>query len=216
MADILIVEDEKPINNLMTRNLTLTGHACTQAFDGDRAYDLIFIREWDLIILDIMLPGKSGYELMKNIRNTPVIFVTARDGIQDRLRGLTSGAEDYLVKPFEMQELIARVNILLRRYHRDETEFVLDGVKVSFDSRTVFRDGAEVEMTPREFDLLEVFIKNRNLALSRERILSLAWGYDYEGDTRTVDVHVQKLRRKLHWEDHIKTVFKMGYRLEIK
>lgn len=215
MANILIIEDEKPINNLIYRNLSLVGHNCRQVYDGRLALSELDNEEWDIVILDVMLPGMTGFELIKEIRKTPVIFVTALDGLQDKIKGLTSGAEDYLVKPFEMQELIARVDIILRRFNKNEMRFTLDDVTVAFDKRTVEKSGKEIEMTPRKFDLLEMFIKNRNLALSRERILDLTWGYDFEGDTRTVDVHVQKLRKKLDWEERIKTIYKVGYRLEI-
>lgn len=216
MANILIVEDEIPINNLICRNLSLVGHNCRQVYDGCAALTELGNEAWDIVILDVMLPGMTGFELIKEMNNTPVIFVTALDGIQDKIRGLTSGAEDYLVKPFEMQELIARVDIILRRFNKNERLFILDDVTVAFDKRTVEKAGREIELAPREFNLLEMFVKNRNLALTRERILDLAWGYDFEGDTRTVDVHVQKLRKKLDWEDRIRTIYKKGYRLEVK
>ena len=216
MANILIVEDERSLNQLICRNLELVGHKCGQVFDGNSALEEIEQKTWDIIILDVLLPEMTGFELIKEIPDVPVIFVTALDSIKDKMKGLTSGAEDYLVKPFEMRELIARVEIILRRFHKNEMIFELNGVKVAFDRRTVEKDGVELEITPKEFDLLEVFIKNRNFALSRDKLLDLAWGYDFDGDSRTVDVHVQKLRKKLNWEEHIKTVYKMGYRLEVK
>lgn len=215
MAHILIVEDEYAISELMKRNLNLTGHTCEQAFDGRTALELYHKNSYDLILLDIMLPGISGFELMEEFTEAPVIFITAKDNSSDKLRGLTSGAEDYITKPFDILELLARVNIVLRRNKRGTDIFVMDGVRVDFGEHTVIRGDHVIEMTPQEFSLLEILIRNRNLAMSREQLLEQAWGYDYEGDTRTVDVHIQKLRRKLGWEEHIRTVYKMGYRLEV-
>lgn len=215
MANILIVEDDDSISELMKRNLSLTGHTCTQAFDGQQAKEAYGKHSFDLILLDVMLPKISGFELMHTFTDVPVIFITAKDNPSDKLKGLTSGAEDYIVKPFDILEMLARVNIVLRRNSRGKSVFTLDGVLVDSGEHTVSRDGVPVEITPQEFALLEILIQNRNLALSREKLLELAWGYEYEGDTRTVDVHIQKLRRKLGWEERIKTVYKMGYRLEV-
>lgn len=144
----------------------------------------------------------------------PVILVTARNSLSDRVQGLSLGADDYIVKPFEILEVVARVQAVLRRTKRNEGAFCLDGLRVDFDSRQVFYGGELVDLTPQEFILLEVLVVNRNLALSREKLLELAWGYDYYGDTRTVDVHIQKLRKKLGIGERIKTVYKLGYRLE--
>lgn len=214
MARILIVEDEKPINELLRRNLTLTGHECIQAFCGEEALRLFEEKKFDLMILDIMLPGLSGWEVLRQV-SLPVIVLTARGALSERVQGLNLGADDYIVKPFDTAELLARVNAVLRRTHRLDKSFECGNVKVDFESRKVFAGGGEAELTPQEFCLLETLILNRNIALSREKLLELAWGYDYFGDTRTVDVHVQKLRRKLGWEERIKTVYKVGYRLEV-
>ncbi|MCD8067661.1 MAG: response regulator transcription factor [Lachnospiraceae bacterium] len=215
MARILIVEDEKPINQLMKQNLVLQNHQVLQAFDGKQALEILDSRaDIDLVILDIMLPYMSGLDIIKEIHDIPVMFVTARDGIQDKLKGLTSGAEDYLVKPFDMLELIARVNLILKRYKKDASTFELAGVTVDLVSQRVTRNGEEVTLTPQEWSLLEVLIRNANIALSRDRLLNMAWGYDFEGDARTVDVHIVKLRKKLGWENQIKTLYKLGYRLE--
>lgn len=213
MASILIVEDDRSINELIKRNLELTGHNCKSVFDGEAALSIIEEEKFDLIVLDVMLPGYSGFEVIKHKKDTPVIFVTAKDSLEDKLKGLTSGAEDYIVKPFEILELLARVNIILRRNNKND-DFTLGSVRVKFKCRKVFYNDEEVEMTPQEYTLLEVLITNRNIAMSREKLLELAWGFDYEGDTRTVDVHIQKLRKKLSLEDDIKTVYKLGYRLE--
>lgn len=215
MAKILIVEDEKAINQLMKQNLVLQGHQVVQAFDGKEALRILDNKaDLDLVILDIMLPYISGMDLIKEMKDVPVMFVTAKDSIQDKLKGLTSGAEDYLVKPFDMLELIARVNLILKRHKKDMTTFSLAGVDVDLISQKVVRDGMEVILTPQEWSLLEVLIRNVNIALSRDKLLNMAWGYDFDGDARTVDVHIVKLRKKLGWEEQIKTLYKLGYRLE--
>lgn len=215
VATILIVEDEIPINELIKRNLQSVGHRCISAFDGMEAMDKLAQQEIDLVLLDIMLPEIDGFEVFQQIQGTPTIFLTARSSLSDKVKGLTLGADDYLVKPFEMLELLARVEALLRRTNKEKRNFELDGVEIDFKSRQVFLNKILVDCTPREFDLLEVLVNNRNIALSRDKLLELAWGYDYMGDTRTVDVHIQKLRKKLKLESRIKTVYKMGYRLEV-
>jgi len=215
VAAILIVEDEVAINELIRKNLQSVGHACISVFDGKAAVDALSGQDIDLVLLDVMLPDMDGFELMRHVRGTPVIFLTARSSLSDKVKGLSLGADDYLVKPFEMLELLARVDAVLRRTKKASRHFELDGVYVDFESRQVFLHGRPVECTPKEFDLLEVLIQNRNIALSRDKLLELAWGYDYLGDTRTVDVHIQKLRKKLAWDHRIKTVYKIGYRLEV-
>ena len=214
MANILIAEDERAINDLIKLNLTLVGHKCEQVFDGAAALERALSGEHDLILLDVMLPELSGFEIIGQIK-TPVIFVTARVSVEDRLRGLKLGADDYIVKPFEILELVERVKAVLRRTKGDGEAFEFDGIRVEFDTRRVYKDGAEVILKPKEFELLSAFITNRNLALSREKLIELVWNFDYEGDTRTVDVHVQKLRQKLGISERLKTVYKTGYRLEI-
>ena len=215
MAKILVVEDEQVINDLIVKHLTLVGHVCLSAYEGVEALSLIREYQPDLIILDVMLPGLDGFDLAKLITNVPIIFVTAKNNLSDKLKGLSLGAEDYIVKPFEMQELLARVRVVLRRTKREANEFNLDGLLIDFGARKVYRGGEEIVLTPKEFSLLETLVQNRNIALTREKILRLVWTYDYEGDTRTVDVHVQKLRQKLGLKDRIKTIYKVGYRLEI-
>ena len=217
MAKILIVEDEKAINDLIMMNLKLVGHTCVQAFDGNQAVVAIEKAQPDLVILDIMLPYKDGFSLMeqKIFENIPVIFLTAKGSTEDKVRGLKLGADDYIAKPFEAVELLARVEAVLRRVKPVERVFAIDNTSVHLDRRVAIVDGLPVDLTNREFELLEVLINNRNIALSRDKLLDLAWGYDYYGDTRTVDVHITKLRKKLNFENRIKTVFKVGYRLEI-
>ena len=214
MAKILIAEDERAINDLIKLNLSLVGHKCEQVFDGAAALERALSGEHDLVILDVMLPELSGFEIIGQIK-TPVIFVTARVSVEDRLRGLKLGADDYIVKPFEILELVERVKAVLRRTKGESEAFEFDGIRVEFDTRRVYKDGAEVILKPKEFELLSAFITNRNLALSREKLIELVWNFDYEGDTRTVDVHVQKLRQKLGISERLKTVYKTGYRLEI-
>ncbi|MBR2743829.1 MAG: response regulator transcription factor [Clostridia bacterium] len=217
MRKILIVDDEEKIRELIRMNLELAGYECEEAEDGEQA--VIKLKEFnpDLALLDIMLPKKNGYEIAEDFINAdvPVIFLTAKDSVMDKVKGLKLGAEDYIVKPFESMELLARIEVVLRRRGKESDEFEYKNVKINFSTREVFVNGAPVEMTAQEFALLEVLIKNKNLALSREKLLESAWGYDYYGDTRTVDMHIQRLRKKLNWEDVIVTVFKYGYRLEI-
>ena len=214
MAHILVVEDDPAINDLIVRNLSLIGHTCSQAFDGISAIRMAREKPADLILLDLMLPGMDGFAVIKQLAPSPVIIITARDSLKDRVEGLSLGADDYIIKPFEMLELIARVNAVLRRTHKAPERFALDDVTVDLSGHRVTKGGTEVSLSPREFELLEVLILNRNIALSREKLLELAWGFDYAGETRTVDTHIQKLRSKLGWEARIKTVYKLGYRLE--
>ncbi|MDE6999218.1 MAG: response regulator transcription factor [Lachnospiraceae bacterium] len=214
MAEILIVEDELSINELIRRNLNLTGHRSTQAFAVLSAAGLLENGKFDLLVLDIMLPGLDGYQVFERAAGTPTIFLTAKSELTDKLKGLAMGADDYLTKPFQMLELAARVEAVLRRTKKVETEFRMGNLKCDFDRHQIFLNGTVVECTPKEYELLEVLIRNRNIALSREKLLDLVWGYDFGGGTRTVDVHIQRLRRKLHLENHIKTVYKLGYRLE--
>ncbi len=217
MANILIVEDEEPINRLIRQNLALAGHACDQLYDGKAAKQKLESgASYDLIILDVMLPYIDGFSLMQYVGDIPVIFLTAKNHISDKLTGLGSGAWDYLTKPFEMLELIARVHLVLTKTQKADCNVCIGKTEIDLKARKVMVDGLEVELARQEFELLEVLILNRNIALSREKLLELAWGYDYVGDTRTVDVHITKLRKKLNLERQIKTVYKTGYRLEIE
>lgn len=214
MAHILVVEDEETIRNLICWNLELVGHICSMAADGWEAKKAMEGGRFDLVLLDIMLPGLDGFQLAQYCGDMPVMFVTAKDGIDDKMKGFRAGADDYLVKPFEIVELLARVNVILRRNGTEETGISIGEVTIDIEGRKVSRNGVLVDLTPQEYELFEVLVRNRNVALSREKLLELAWGYDYEGDTRTVDVHIQKLRQKLGLGHKIKTVYKMGYRLE--
>lgn len=217
MTKILIVEDEKPISKLIEMSLTSAVYACTCVYDGMAAADLLEEHRYDLVLLDIMLPGASGYELMDYIRpmDIPVIFLTAKTSVADRVKGLRLGADDYLGKPFEIIELLARVESVLRRYHKTEEVLEAGDLVIDVVSRVVKKNGEVVNLTKKEFDLLVMFVQNRNIALFREKIYEHVWESEYTGDSRTVDLHVQRLRRKVGWEDKIKPVYKVGYRLEL-
>ena len=217
MIRILIVEDERPIADLIQLSLEGAGYRCDCVYDGIAAADLITNQQFDLILLDVMLPGASGFELMDYIRPTgmPVIFLTAKADVNDRVRGLHLGADDYLVKPFEIIELQARVEAVLRRYKKLDRLIEVGDLEIDTYSRTVKRDGAEIALTKKEFDLLLLFARNPNIALYRETIYERVWESDYMGDSRTVDLHIQRLRKKVGWEQRLKAVYKIGYRLEV-
>lgn len=217
MAKILVVEDELAIQTLLARSLEMTGHKCLCASDGQQATEILQKEKVNLLLLDIMLPKKDGFAVLEEVQGSiPTIVITARDGLSDRLTGLNLGADDYIIKPFEILEVIARVQAVLRRTKSTEEAFCVGDVSIDFAKREVRRLGEIVELRPQEFELLQVLVENRNVALSRERLIELAWGFDFYGETRTVDVHIRKLRQKLGLEAYIKTVFKMGYRLEVE
>lgn len=216
MIRILIVEDELPISDVIRWNLTKAGYECVCAYDGMEAADILEEENFDLILLDVMLPKVDGYELMEYIApmGIPVIFLTAKSALEDRIRGLTSGAEDYLVKPFEIVELLARVNIVLRRYHKAERYLILGDIVADTENQKVVKAGKEVLLTPKEWELFVLLLRNRNITLFRERIYEEIWGTEYSVESRTLDLHIQRLRKKLALEDALKTIFKVGYRLE--
>ena len=217
MTKILIVEDEKPISKLIEMSLTSAGYACTCVYDGMAAADLLEEHRYDLVLLDIMLPGASGYELMDYIRpmDIPVIFLTAKTSVADRVKGLRLGAEDYLVKPFDVVELLARVEVVLRRFHKTGAQLSAGDVVVDMDARMVTKAGIPVVLTNKEYGLLVLFIQNKNIALFKEKLYEKVWGEEYDGDSRTLELHVQRLRKKMGWERQLVAVYKVGYRLEI-
>ena len=217
MIRILIVEDEKPISNLLRLSLTKEGYACTCAFDGAEAADLLERGRYDLVLLDVMLPEIDGFELMEYIRpmEMPVIFITAKNAVNDRVRGLRAGAEDYIVKPFEIVELLARVDVVLRRWRKNEAVLRVGGLEIDPCAMQVRRDGAEIALTKKEYDLLLLFARNPRRALSRETIYERVWGEEYQFGSKTVDLHVQRLRKKVGWEKQLQAVNKVGYRLEV-
>ena len=217
MAYILVAEDETPINDLICKNLKLLGYKTAQAFDGPEALGLAEKENFDLVLLDVMLPGMSGFQVKTRLaKDLPVIFVTAKTSVSDQLTGLNLGAEDYITKPFDTLVLIARVENVLRRTKKNDAVFTIKDCVIDLSMRTVYKNGERVDSALQEYNLLEALVLNRNFALSREKLLQLAWGYDYSGDTRTVDVHIQRLRKKLGLYEEIATVYKYGYRLEVK
>ena len=217
MIKIFIVEDEKPISDLLRMSLTKAGYECTCAFDGLEAADRLESERFDLILLDVMLPGVDGFELMEYIRTLemPVIFITARNMVEDRVKGLRMGAEDYIVKPFEIIELLARIETVLRRYNKLDRMVEVAGLSIDTRSMVVKRDGEEIPLTRKEYELLLLFARNPGTALYRETIYERVWGGDYFGDSRTIDLHVQRVRKKAGWEDKLQSVYKVGYRLEV-
>lgn len=215
---ILIAEDEKPISNLIRLSLKNAGYFCDCAFTGTQAADMIEKTCYDLILLDIMLPDVDGFELMEYIRplGIPVIFITARNSVTDKVKGLRMGAEDYIVKPFEIIELLARIDVVLRRYHKTEEVITAAGLVIDTKSRKVTRDGRPVALTPKEYELLLLFVQNPNTALYRETIYERIWEKEFVYGSKTVDLHIQRLRRKTHLEKELLAVSKVGYRLEVK
>ena len=219
MVNILIVEDEKPISDLIKLSLKGAGYFCSCAYDGETAANMIEENRYDLVLLDIMIPYIDGFELLEYIKpfDIPVIFITAMNSIEDRVKGLKMGAEDYIVKPFEVVELLARVEVVLRRFHKTSDIIQInDKLTINLKQHVVRYDEQEVALTPKEYDLLVLFAQNPNVALYRETIYERVWGGNLEYTSKTVDLHVQRLRRKAHLEDMIKAVNKVGYRLEMR
>lgn len=217
MNRILIAEDEAAIARLVRTVLTDAGYRCVWAPDGNQAADLLEQESFDLALLDIMLPGADGYELLDYCKalEVPVIFLTARGEVEDRVRGLRRGAEDYLTKPFALPELLARVETVLRRCGKAEQVLRLEpDIEIDPAARVVRKGGQPVALTAKEFDLLVLFVQNKNVALCRDRIFERVWNEEYLGDSRTVDLHVQRMRKKLGLEERLTAVYKVGYRLE--
>lgn len=216
MIRILVVEDEKPISDLISMNLKKAGYECDCVYDGMAAADILEKESYDLVLLDVMLPKVSGYELMSYIAplNIPVIFLTAKASVNDRVKGLRLGADDYLTKPFEIIELLARVESVLRRYNKTENIIEIGGLTIDSVSWQVHRGEEPVSLTKKEFELLLLFVRNKNIVLYRETIYERIWGGEYMGNSRTVDLHVQRMRKKVGWDNKIVAVYKVGYRLE--
>lgn len=216
MIRVLIVEDEKPISNLIRMSLTKEGFHCACAYDGAEAADLLEKNAYDLILLDVMLPEVDGFELMEYIRpmEIPVIFLTAKSSVQDRVKGLRLGAEDYIVKPFDTIELLARIDVVLRRYRKCDMVLETGGLKIDTASMRVWRGEEEISLTKTEYDLLLLFARNPRRAMYRETIYERVWGGEYPFGSKAVDLHVQRLRRKVGWEQKLQAVNKVGYRLE--
>ena len=217
LIKILVVEDEQPISNLIKLSLKKAGYFCDCVFDGEAAADKIDETAYDLVLLDVMLPKADGFELLEYIRplGIPVIFITAKSAVEDRVKGLRMGAEDYIVKPFEVLELLARIDVVLRRYQKTDDTISILGLTVDMRSMSVRRENTEIPLTRKEYDLLLLFIRNPNTALYRETIYERVWGGEFEFGSKTVDLHVQRLRKKASLQKELKAVNKVGYRLEV-
>lgn len=217
MVHILIVDDEKAISDLLRITLTNAGYKCTCAYTGSEAANLIERQSFDLILLDIMLPEIDGFELMEYIQEigTPTVFLTAKISLKDKIKGLRLGAEDYIVKPFEVLEVLARVEGILRRHGNLQNSIYVDDVEINTVAMQVLQNGKEVRLTPKEYELLLLFAKNPGIVLYKETIYERVWGGEYPEKTRTVELHIQRLKKKLGWCEQIKSVYTVGYRLEV-
>lgn len=214
---VLIVEDEISIAKMIAMNLKVAGYEVTMFHDGREAAEAVREKHnYDIALLDVMLPGIDGFALLDVIRpyNIPVIFLTAKDDIGSKVQGLQGGAEDYIVKPFEMLELMVRMEKVLKRMSKLSDVICILDMEINLLEHTVRKNGKEILLKPMEFELLCVLARNKNIAISREELLRRVWGVDYMGETRTVDVHIGQLRKKLSLAEHIKTISKVGYRLE--
>lgn len=216
MAEILIVEDDENIARMIEATLSMVGYRCDGCEDGSEAVRRILEGSYDLILLDVMLPGMDGFEILTKIKNkgTPVIFLTALQDVGDKAKGLRLGAEDYIVKPFEAVELLARIEVVLRRTNAGRQQLAYDGILVDLQKHVVTKNGERVPLTPKEFDVLVFFMQNVDIAITRERLMAAIWGYEFEGESRTVDIHVQQVRRKLDLKGKLVTIPKLGYCLE--
>ena len=216
MSKILVAEDELAINKLICMNLSITGYETVSMQNGQEVLDYLEAGGLaDLAIVDVMMPKVDGFALLSPLKqkSIPVIYLTARGDLESKLKGLTGGAEDYMVKPFEMLELLVRIDMVLKRTGKSEEIISLGCITLNMKKRIVQKSGENISLTPMEYNLLCVLAKNRNIALNREKLLREIWGVDFEGETRTVDVHVAALRRKTGL--HIVSVPKIGYRLEV-
>lgn len=216
MVQILIVEDDSRIAAMIFEILQIGGYRGVICGNGREAVPLILQGGYDLILLDVMLPGLDGFHVLEEIKNkgVPVIFLTARLDVADKVKGLRMGAEDYIVKPFEAVELLARIEVVLRRFQRLDSTLRFEDIVLDTERHTAQKQGVPLSLTPKEFELLAFFIQNESIALTRERLLSAVWGYEFEGQTRTVDTHVQQLRKKCGLQNRLVTIPKLGYRLE--
>lgn len=221
MYNILVTDDEIMIRKLIRKYAEFEGHTVTEASNGMEAVVLCRDNKFDIVIMDIMMPELDGFSACREIRrssNVPIIMLSARGEEYDRINGFELGVDDYVVKPFSPKELMLRVDAIMRRSRRDETKnevFELDGLNVDFTARMVTIDGEKIDMSPKEYDLLFYMIRNKNIALSREKLITEVWGYDFYGDDRTLDTHIKLLRRSLgNYSSHIVTLRGMGYRFE--
>lgn len=214
---ILVVEDDTAISELICMNLEVTGYEVVPVLDGNEVEGTLEKEEdFELALLDIMLPGKDGFELLGVMKKygIPVIYITAKADVNSKIKGLRSGAEDYIVKPFEVLELLVRVEKVLERTGKQKEIIQVKDLEIHLSEHKVTRNGQTVSLKPMEYDLLVLLAKNKNVAFTREQMLNEVWGSNYLGETRTIDVHIGQLRRKLDLSDVIKTIPKIGYRLE--
>lgn len=214
---ILVLEDDTAISELICMNLEVTGYEVVPVLDGNEVEGTLEKEEdFDLALLDIMLPGKDGFELLGVMKEygIPVIYITAKADVNSKIKGLRSGAEDYIVKPFEVLELLVRVEKVLERTGKQKEIIQVKDLEIHLSEHKVTRNGQTVSLKPMEYDLLVLLAKNKNVAFTREQMLNEVWGSNYLGETRTIDVHIGQLRRKLDLSDVIKTIPKIGYRLE--
>lgn len=216
MIEILVAEDDEMIQNLIKINLEKAGYMVSVADDGVQAAKRMDEKQFDLCLFDIMLPKIDGYELLEYAKTMdyPVIFITAMGTTNDKVKGLRSGADDYITKPFEIVEMLARVENVLRRYKKTNDIIMEDDVTINLSSMQVTKGNDRIDLTLKEFQLLVLLLNNKNVALYREVIYENVWESDYMGNSRTVDLHIQRLRRKLKWEEKIESVYKVGYRLK--
>lgn len=216
MINILIVEDDVNIAKSIEVTVSIVGYGSEICSDGKSAVDSVKSGKFDLVLLDVMLPEMNGFEVLEHIKSSgiPVIFLTALGDVAEKIKGLRLGAEDYIVKPFEAMELIARIEVVLRRFNKSENTLCYGNINVDVNKHTVLMGGKSVDLTPKEFALFVFFVQNIDIAISRERLLSAVWGYEFEGESRTVDIHVQQIRKKLNLKNHLITIPKLGYRLE--
>ena len=216
MIRILIVEDDENIAKMIEAVLSIGGYEGIVCNDGNEALQRLLKESFDLALLDVMLPGLDGFEILERLEgwNMPVIFLTARQDVADKVRGLRLGAEDYIVKPFEAVELLARIEVVLRRVSKSSSVLSYEDITVDIQRHRVTKGGTEISLTPREFEVLVFFLQHVDIALTRERLLSAVWDYSFEGESRTVDIHVQQVRRKLGLQGRLVTIPKLGWRLE--
>lgn len=215
MYNILVVEDEIAIAELIELNLKKAGYNCEYVLDGAKAAMKLEEHKYDLVLLDIMLPEINGYELLEYIKPTkiPVIFISAKETVEDRVKGIKMGADDYIVKPFDISEVLARAEMVLRRYGKGSNLLKFKNIEVNQDTMDVRKAGEKIMLTPKEYELLVFLIQNKNNLLFREDLFEQVWETEYVGNSRTLDLHIQRLRKKLDLKNEIKTVFKMGYKL---
>lgn len=214
MKKILVVEDEFPIVELIRIALSHIGYDVDYALDGEKGADLIETGQYDLVLLDIMLPKYNGYELLEYAKtmDMPVIFITAKGKVKDKIKGLDRGADDYIVKPFEIEELVARVHSVLRRYNQ---KIQVATIQIDLTKRVVIKQGEEIKLTPKEFNLFMYLYENQGKVLKREKILERVWQDEMGYETRTLDLHIQRIRKKLGLKEEIKTIHKIGYIFEV-